>query len=53
MTGGRKGSRGYFQGCTDHADTKEHRPAKSFFPRDQRNQLLTVLSRKRKHSSKS
>lgn len=34
----------YFQGCIKHANTKEHIPAKSFFPRDQRNQLLTVQS---------
>src|SRR5713101_10021908 len=34
----------YYQGCAQGGTTKEHIPPKSFFPRDQRNQLLTVPS---------
>src|SRR5215472_11658377 len=32
----------YYQGCPRSGTTKEHIPPKSFFPKDQRNQLLTV-----------
>ncbi|MEI7283529.1 hypothetical protein [Pectobacterium carotovorum] len=34
----------YYQGCKDEGKTKEHIPPKSFFPEDERNQLLTVRS---------
>ncbi|MBH3005970.1 hypothetical protein [Serratia ureilytica] len=34
----------YYQGCLEKAETKEHIPPKSFFPRDEKNQLLTVRS---------
>jgi hypothetical protein len=34
----------YYQGCSRPGTTKEHIPPKSFFPKDQRNQLLTVTS---------
>ena len=34
----------YYQGCSQPGTTKEHIPPQSFFPKDQRNQLLTVKS---------
>jgi hypothetical protein len=34
----------YYQGCSRPGTNKEHIPPKSFFPKDQRNQLLTVRS---------
>jgi hypothetical protein len=34
----------YYQGCSRPGTTKEHIPPQSFFPKDQRNQLLTVRS---------
>jgi hypothetical protein len=34
----------YYQGCSQRGHTKEHIPPGSFFPKDQRNQLLTVTS---------
>jgi hypothetical protein len=34
----------YYQGCSQRGQTKEHIPPKSFFPKDQRKQLLTVKS---------
>lgn len=43
----------YFQGCTHKAVTKEHIPPKSFFPLDQRNQLLTVPSCEKHNNAKS
>ena len=42
----------YFQGCLEGGTTKEHIPAKSFFPVDQ-NQLMTVRSCKRHNNEKS
>ena len=34
----------YFQGCVKDWTTKEHIPPKAFFPKDQREQLITVRS---------
>jgi hypothetical protein len=34
----------YFQGCANEGKTKEHIPPKAFFPKDQREQLITVNS---------
>ena len=34
----------YFQGCSQKGVTKEHIPPKSFFPKDEKEQLLTVKS---------
>lgn len=34
----------YYQGCQEPGTTKEHIPPKAFFPKDQRDQLLTVRS---------
>jgi hypothetical protein len=34
----------YFQGCSEPKTSMEHIPPKSFFPKDQRDQLLTVPS---------
>jgi hypothetical protein len=34
----------YYPGCSAQGTTKEHIPPKSFVPKDQRNQLLTVPS---------
>ena len=43
----------YFQGCTRPGKTKEHIPPKSFFPRNQRDQLLTVKSCELHNNAKS
>jgi hypothetical protein len=43
----------YYQLCTRNPDTKEHIPPKSFFPIDQRNQLLTVPSCEEHNNEKS
>lgn len=43
----------YFQGCPERGTTREHIPAKSFFPIDQRNQLMTVRSCKQHNNEKS
>jgi hypothetical protein len=43
----------YYQGCTHSGTTKEHVPPKSFFPKDQRNQLLTVTSCELHNTAKS
>lgn len=43
----------YYQGCCAGANTKEHIPPKSFFPKDQRDQLLTVPSCELHNNSKS
>ncbi|HBR4918392.1 hypothetical protein ACYA6O_20465 [Klebsiella pneumoniae] len=34
----------YYQGCSEKGVTKEHIPPKSFFPKDEKSQLLTVRS---------
>lgn len=34
----------YFQGCTNKGITKEHIPPRSFFPKDENEQLLTIKS---------
>lgn len=43
----------YFQGCKEKGDTKEHIPPRSFFPDDERLQLLTVRSCKKHNNDKS
>jgi hypothetical protein len=43
----------YYRGCDNQADTKEHVPPKAFFPKDQRDQLLTVPSCKSHNNSKT
>lgn len=43
----------YYQGCEREGITKEHIPPKSFFPKDQRNQLLTVPSCEFHNNAKS
>ena len=43
----------YFKDCQSPATTKEHIPPKSFFPEDQREQLLTVRSCELHNNSKS
>ncbi|SRR6266446_2846351 len=43
----------YYQGCTNNGTTKEHIPPRSFFPKDQRNQLLTVTSCELHNNAKS
>jgi hypothetical protein len=43
----------YFQGCDGNGDSKEHIPPKSFFPTDQRDQLLTVRSCPKHNEDKS
>jgi hypothetical protein len=43
----------YFQGCSQRGQTREHIPPKSFFPKDQRNQLLTVASCELHNNAKS
>lgn len=43
----------YYQGCKQGGITKEHVPPKSFFPKDQRKQLLTVPSCTLHNNSKS
>lgn len=43
----------YFQGCPEHGTTKEHIPPRSFFPTDQRHQLMTVKSCERHNNEKS
>lgn len=43
----------YYQGCGETGTTKEHIPPRSFFPGDQRNQLLTVNSCPRHNNAKS
>ncbi len=43
----------YFQGCTEQATTKEHIPPRSFFPKGERLQLLTVKSCKAHNNDKS
>src|ERR1700733_5939004 len=43
----------YYQGCLERATTMEHIPPASFFPKDQRNQLLTVPSCERHNNKKS
>jgi len=43
----------YYQGCSERGATKEHVPPKAFFPKDQRNQLLTVPSCERHNNAKS
>jgi hypothetical protein len=43
----------YYQGCPRRGTTKEHIPPKAFFPKDQRNQLLTVPSCELHNNAKS
>jgi hypothetical protein len=43
----------YYQFCTRHPGTKEHIPPKSFFPKEQRIQLLTVPSCEEHNNEKS
>jgi hypothetical protein len=43
----------YYQGCSRPGTDKEHIPPKSFFPKDQRNQLLTVRSCELHNNKKS
>jgi hypothetical protein len=43
----------YFQGCKEEARTKEHVPPKAFFPKDQREQLITVRSCEKHNTDKS
>lgn len=43
----------YFQGCAEEGTTKEHIPPKAFFPKDQREQLITVRSCRDHNSEKS
>jgi hypothetical protein len=43
----------YYQGCAHRGTTKEHIPPKAFFPKDQRNQLLTVPSCELHNNAKS
>ncbi|SRR5258708_4338788 len=43
----------YYQGCKHRGTTKEHIPPKAFFPKDQRNQLLTVPSCELHNNAKS
>ena len=43
----------YFQGCAEKGITKEHIPPRSFFPEDERMQLLTVKSCKKHNNAKS
>lgn len=49
----KKDKKCYFQGCNKKGSTKEHIPPKSFFPEDERNQLLTVKSCEKHNNSKS
>ena len=46
-------SKCYYQGCTERGSTKEHVPPKAFFPKDQREQLLTVPSCPQHNNDKS
>jgi hypothetical protein len=43
----------YFQGCAKEGKTKEHIPPKAFFPKDQREQLITIRSCKDHNTDKS
>ncbi|TCR97800.1 hypothetical protein [Rhizobium sp. BK418] len=43
----------YFQGCNETGVTKEHIPPRSFFPEDERHQLLTVKACKTHNNDKS
>ena len=43
----------YFQACLRRGQTKEHILPKSFFPKNQRDQLLTVTSCERHNNAKS
>ncbi len=43
----------YFQGCTEKGITKEHIPPRSFFPDDEKEQLLTVKSCEKHNNAKS
>lgn len=43
----------YFQGCSNEGNTKEHIPPKSFFPEEQREQLITVRSCREHNNEKS
>jgi hypothetical protein len=43
----------YFQGCAKKGVTKEHIPPRSFFPENERMQLLTVKSCKEHNNAKS
>jgi len=43
----------YFQACSQRGQTREHVPPKSFFPKDQRDQLLTVPSCEHHNNAKS
>jgi hypothetical protein len=43
----------YYQGCQHRGTTKEHIPPKAFFPKDQREQLLTVPSCELHNNAKS
>lgn len=43
----------YFQGCAEKGITKEHIPPRSFFPKEERSQLLTVRSCKAHNNDKS
>jgi hypothetical protein len=43
----------YFQCCSKEGNTKEHIPPKAFFPKDQREQLITVRSCKDHNTDKS
>ncbi|WP_092685598.1 hypothetical protein [Albimonas donghaensis] len=43
----------YFPGCTAQGTTKEHVPPKSFFPKGERDQLLTVKSCEKHNNQKS
>jgi hypothetical protein len=43
----------YYQGCKNKASTKEHVPPKAFFPKNLRNQLITVSSCEKHNNEKS
>jgi hypothetical protein len=43
----------YYQGCTEKGITKEHIPPKAFFPKDEKDQLLTVKSCVEHNNAKS
>jgi hypothetical protein len=43
----------YFQGCKEKGITKEHIPPRSFFPKDEKDQLLTVKSCVKHNNAKS
>jgi hypothetical protein len=43
----------YYQGCSEKGVTKEHIPPKAFFPKDEKDQLLTVKSCVEHNNAKS